>query len=74
MKRIAQTTYVVAAAWSGRPLTSPDFITREEAERALESIARYCDLRRDEMFVREATRKDRRAFKPAGFVRMIPPN
>jgi hypothetical protein len=57
------TRYVVACAESC--LTACDFATREEAERALESMLEVKGflLRRDQLFVRPSSRRDRRLFK-----------
>ena len=65
-------SFVVACGNS--PLTSQTFPTREEAERALDSLARVRGAcRGDQMFVRRRTRRDRYAFKHmtgwAGFER-----
>jgi hypothetical protein len=65
-------SFVVACGNS--PLTAQTFPTREEAERALDSLARVRGAcRGDQMFVRQRTRRDRYAFKHmtgwAGFER-----
>jgi hypothetical protein len=60
--------YVVACAEGC--ITACDFETREEAERALEAIARQWP--RHELFIRPSTRRDRRQFgDPAGFVVLL---
>ena len=63
----------VVACGSG-PLTAQTFATREEAVRALDSLARVRGARRDQMFVRRTTRRDRHALKRmAGWAGFEPP-
>ena len=65
----------VGACESGPLLRAQTFATREEAERALDSLARVRGAwRRDQMFVRRTTRRDRHAFKRmAGWAGFEPP-
>ena len=74
MSTKAEEDRFVVACESG-PLTAQTFATREEAERALDSLTRVRGTwRRDQMFVRRTTRRDRHAFKRmAGWAGFEPP-
>jgi hypothetical protein len=57
-----EVSFVVAC--ENGPLTAQIFATRKEAERALDSLARVPGAwRRDQIFVRGTTRRDRQTFK-----------